>query len=387
MRINELALKAGRQLQSPQTGLIHFCYENKSSRDTIPTLENVAFALALMRSRMSDQVLEGKAILEKLLAFEVGGNFPVYLHQFPACHDWKMPERLSPYFYWIVREFGSVLGSLKNQLEPFIRPPQLNLSPQSAADWAELCIAAQMAERLDLLQEAAQHWNSALGLYTGPSFRRSQEEGQPALSLLDLMMGEWTGHFSRRALQFHPLHLRASIIQPAQVTAGNDPVFILKSESEVPLYIAWGSSEQLHTFTLAKKHLHLVGDEIFFSEEVPEEENYELAFYLNVHPDHQILFNGKKASAFRLEDEVRIESKEMTITLRFLPGQGKGQFFGHLMRGNRPSQLESGVYDWKIALRTISREKHFSLRLQQKLDYRQPHPLHADHYPHKELPL
>lgn len=373
MHAHELALKVGRQLQSPLTGLVHLCYEEEGSRDTIPVLENVAFALALLRTRKSEQVLEAKAILEKILAFEVEGNFPIYLHDYPTCRDSWIIKRLSPYFFWAVKDFGAVLGSLKARLERFVLPPNLSITPQSAADWAELCIAAQMAGQAEILQQAADQWNKHLCLYVGPSLKRPQEGGEPALSLLDLMMGEWTGKFSQRALKFHPLQLRASLIQPATVTARDEPYVVLESDGELPLYIAWGDHQQLHTFALAKKHLRIEGNTIIFPEEVPEEgdKSYELSFYLNVHPDHQITFGGKRASAFQLQDEICIESNVLTLRFHL---EGKGQFFGHLMRGNRPSQLKKDVYDWKFAIRTISREPHCSLTLRQTLDYRQPLP-------------
>ena len=85
----------------------------------------------------------------------------------------------------------------------------------------------------------------------------------------------------------------------------------------------------------------------------------ELAFYLNHHPDHQILINGKKATTFVPGDQVEIISKGMRITLSFSVESGKGKFFGHLLRGNRPRQLHGtkfDAYDWKIALRTLERD-------------------------------
>ena len=67
MRINTLALNMGRKLQKKQTGFVHCCKESEDfvTHDTIPSLENALFALSLFRSRLADNVLEGKALIEK----------------------------------------------------------------------------------------------------------------------------------------------------------------------------------------------------------------------------------------------------------------------------------------------------------------------------------
>src|SRR5438105_2193850 len=91
----EMALSAGRNWQSPQTGYVQYCYniQDESRHDTIPTLENVLFAYALMRSRLADNINEAKDLLNRLLFFQnkendaSHGNFPIYLHEFPFCKD------------------------------------------------------------------------------------------------------------------------------------------------------------------------------------------------------------------------------------------------------------------------------------------------------------
>src|SRR5580693_298520 len=106
----ELNLAAGRKAQSPQTGYIHLNYETDERHDTIPLLENFCFALALLRSRLSEHVLEAKALLEKLLSFEVDGNFPIYLHDFPQCKDRSLGLSLLPIFHWALADFKVALG-------------------------------------------------------------------------------------------------------------------------------------------------------------------------------------------------------------------------------------------------------------------------------------
>jgi len=114
----DLNLQAARKRLSPQTGWVHHCYESEGTRhDTIPLLENLCFALALFRSRLSDDILQGRQLLEKLLAFEVQGEFPIYLHEYPTIRDRGSSLDLLPALLHIQKEFGIVLGEgLQKQL-------------------------------------------------------------------------------------------------------------------------------------------------------------------------------------------------------------------------------------------------------------------------------
>jgi hypothetical protein len=122
----EMSVKSGRNRQSRQSGLLHYCYQLRGEEPhlTIPLVENVLFALALLRSRYSENVIEAKGILERLLHFQnrqegiAQGNFPVYLHAFPKCDDKFLGAHLAIPFYWMLNEFSHVLGSeLKKRLE------------------------------------------------------------------------------------------------------------------------------------------------------------------------------------------------------------------------------------------------------------------------------
>ena len=120
-QLTDFALEAGRKWQSPQTGFIHYChYVAPSDRqDMIPTRENFLFALALLRSRVAENVAEAKLLLERLLSCQgPTGNFPVHLHESPYCYDRWHGASLLATFHWIIHDFHSVLGSeLLNQLK------------------------------------------------------------------------------------------------------------------------------------------------------------------------------------------------------------------------------------------------------------------------------
>src|SRR4029078_10207047 len=108
----ELNVRAARKRQSPQTGFVHHCYEAEEERhDTIPLFENFCFVLALLRSKKSENMIEGLELLQKLLAFEREGHFPVYLHEYPYCKDRLLASRLLPLVTLIATEFRPILDS------------------------------------------------------------------------------------------------------------------------------------------------------------------------------------------------------------------------------------------------------------------------------------
>ena len=119
------ALLAGQQLRSKQTGYVHFHYGHvQPPFETIPLIENALFVLALLRSRIVEKMQEGMLLLKGLLGFQVHsqdenlGNFPLYLHQYPQCNDSTVALQLLAPFYWMMVQFGHVLGgSLRDALE------------------------------------------------------------------------------------------------------------------------------------------------------------------------------------------------------------------------------------------------------------------------------
>lgn len=427
-----LALKTGRFLQRKQTGFIHLCYESEDllTHDTIPILENALFALALFRTRMTDQVLEGKALIEKLLKFEVEGNFPIYLHQFPKMEDPYLGLRIIPILFWILADFSSVIGGLKKELEECMHRivlkahllpilPQwakgrllalegkIGAPPQKLQEWEEMLISLQMAEKkgadagvTDLLEQACSLWHQELFLYIGPCLRRQQQGGEVEPSLFDLFLSEWQNRFSSRDL--HKVDLFGALIRPLSFTPSFEkrigPYIRFDQEAECPFFMAWKGEEITHTFVLAKRHLRVEGNgeklTLQYPEELPEsdEKSFELNFFLNHHEDHAIFVNGKKATLFHLGDQVEIRSRGVNIQLLF--SAEEGAFVGHIMRGNRPSQKSCkgenrfAAYDWRLLLRTLERPIHTSIQVQilvQQTPESQPlFPLHASHCLHTE---
>lgn len=376
----------GRQLQKKQTGLIHYCYqsEDPSSHDTVPIYENALFALALFRSRLSDHVLEGKKIIEKILHFEKNGFFPTYLHDYPSIHNTHLILHLLPVFYWVRTDFAHVIGELKEKLEESMErmlKNAKNLSlpawgklrleafegkaqalPQSANDWGEALISLQIAEKKgenidSFIQNISELWDPALSLYIGPKKEAQQEEHYPKLTLLDLFICEWQKKYPARAKIQRPVHLRGVLIRPRELYFEEKPIPCVQihPSEEWPFMIAWDD----HTFVLAKKGVEISGTaEELICLPSPEGDEMKVSGYLNYHPDHEILVDGGKATTFKLGETVEIRSKGLTILLTFHAEDG--QYFGHILRGNRPGQIscvgkeQFASYDWRIALRAVT---------------------------------
>ena len=435
MQTISYAINAGRALQKEQTGLIHYCYQSNDgvTHDTIPTIENGCFALALFRSRLADNVLEGKAIIEKLLSFEQEGHFPVYLHEYPDITDTLQGLRLLPILFWLLADFShviekSLVAKMHRSVDQIISSAKkidlpkwaearldalngkIGSMPESVHEWGEALINMQIAEKqgacIDSVIEAVfTHWHGVLHIYTGPALRRHHEGGEPELTLSDLFLSAWQKEFPKRAERLRPIHLRGAIIRPLketpQLSEKADPFVRFDSEEESTLFIAWQGSEKTHTFVFCKKNMTVTGEEsefiAHFPEEISDKEDklIEMNFFVDYHKDHEIFIEGEKATTFQMGQEVEIRCKEGSIKLT-ITGEN-GRFFGQIMRGNRPSQhipksekLFSAL-DWRIGVRTISREEDASIRVRVKQSFHQrvqespqPLPLHADHCPHTE---
>ncbi|EFB42522.1 hypothetical protein [Parachlamydia acanthamoebae] len=273
----EQAVARGRSLQSPQTGFVHYFYHaQEAMHQTIPIVENGYFILALMRTKTIENIKEAKELLDRILIFQnQSGNFPIYLHEFPNCKDRYLGAHLLPIFYWMLKDFHTILGQdLKNRLIESTtalalytlvaheeKPGPYHLSLKCAAAWIALGewlnlphledAGNQLLETLRLkgitqawgdphylgeilasLQmvypEIAsspwdflwhyilETWHSSTACYTGPARRVYQAEFQPQGSLYDLYLGYFETHFSQRQTDGYPYELLASLIQPSE---------------------------------------------------------------------------------------------------------------------------------------------------------------------------
>lgn len=318
--LSEWALAAGRNLQNKQTNYIHYHHgEHNQEHYTIPLLENTLFALALFRSRLVEQIQEAKVILKGLLAFqnfmleETYGNFPLYQHNFPNCNDSTIALQMLAPFYWILKQFGHVLGSdLKASLEHSanmalefsIKNGELKNQSYalavrlSAAQYAFGCLWGRLdwqqkgIDDLNLLSEkqldgwySTTHlgdilvglqmvylslsnspwdklwkqlentWDFKTGTYVGPCVREWQDGDEPQAHLYDLFAGYFSEAYSKRAMVCRPYHLQGILIQPTLDKFENVPNHITQGILKEQKWETVFSENKSYTL-LEKKGFH-----------------------------------------------------------------------------------------------------------------------------------
>jgi hypothetical protein len=283
-QIIEWAINSGRKRLSSQTGFVHHFYHSESEevQHTIPLVENALFVLALFRSRLSDNILEAKNLLDRLLSFqclegESKGNFPIYLHEYPHCKDRFLGAHLLPTFYWIFKQYQSVLGAqltakLEKAMEGLLKhcltnvqekPPSTHILIKIAASsqaigsliknkefeeeggrllsllreqinphaWVisahlgDFCVALQMLypslakSPWNLFWDyLSQTWHRKACCYVGPALKELQNKQEPQTTLYDLFMGYFSKTFSQRVLEDHSLHLQGALLQQSEDT-------------------------------------------------------------------------------------------------------------------------------------------------------------------------
>lgn len=392
--LEKMALSSARKRLSAQTGFIQ-------DRDAISILENFLYAYALFRSRTVENICEGKAILEKLIAFEVKGNFPLYLHEFPKCLDPKFSSNFLPPIFYLFRDFSSVLGeeltdklsSLSERIVRFLEKDPtgsksangrltaflgifdpLSWIPKTPEEWGEYCVCAQMAQ-VDVATQAP-IWNSFLSTYIGPARERQQDGYSPQVSFLDFFMTPC----SERAFVESQVPLKAALVHPWTTrgpSSQEKPYTVLIEESQRQCFtLYWRNSQQVHSLVLESKK----GSWCFaptlqgwiatyqYDLEIPhEDESMEWAFYLNESLDHVVRIDTVAATLFHPNQEVSIRSGAMYISFHVETDPSEGSWTGHILRGDRSFQrattLPYGGYDKKIAWRTLRRQPQATVKI------------------------
>lgn len=422
-KIVELALQAAKRRLSPQTQFIHFFPDDPFSmrQDTIPSAENFFYALSLFRSKLVENIQEAKFLLERLLPFEVKGNFPVFLHEYPICRDRELSAHLLPVFFYLLKDFSFAMGEgLQDKLESAVERSLISLAllqakgqlsmtaewkikayqgnfdpscirPRTPSEWAGYWTACQMMpswprEAGEKLHEI---WDFARGVFIGPSKERIQYKTEPAVTLFDLFMGEYSQRFTKRSLREHPCHLRASVIHPfpdslKKIQGEHGPYQVLITpENRQSFTLYWGDDQETHSFVCEAKRgsfeIQKTEEGYFlrylFDEQLPsEEEDVELAFYVNESQDRRITVNGARSTVFHLGDLISIQSSSLTLELILSKEDPEEQWIGHLSKANRSFQSYKEnsyeCFDWKIGLRTLHRKarSHLSIGLKIKTD-------------------
>lgn len=385
----DLALHAARERLSSQT---HFVHE----QDAIPVLENFYYALALFRSKTAENIQEGKALIARLLPFAVGGNFPVYLHEYPRCIDNELSSEVLPPLFYLLKDFSSVLGEelltslkdIQNKIVHYLqaKSPISNAAksrllaflgefaldswePEGPSALAQWCICAQMMGLS--IDKVAKQWDPQRACFVGEAAIRYQEGMESAVTILDLYMGQYYQKWSHRALEPSVVHMRAAIIQQMEdksIEAFKSPyTLIIEKEKRQCLTLYFGDSSCTHSLVVEAKKgkWESISEEeglvtlVYEPEETfpAEEESQECAIYVDAHPSLSLQVLGAKATTYRANEEVTIDSSFCKIGIAFR-GEA-GEWIGHILKGNRSYQKKTegySAYDWKLGWRTLRRE-------------------------------
>ena len=261
----------------------------------------------------------------------------------------------------------------------------------------------------DFWDHVLQTWDPKIGSYTGPAMQEFQVQGEPQVTAYDYFLGSLTKSFSARAKVLHPVALQAALIQdwneeivpqsPGKrlfdsLSFGN----ISGSVQEVknpydpnlhkgfsPLRLLWGNLEQANSFLCQGGNVlrmdYKVSDGVdclFHIKGAPDteerEKNRDVQFFVNLHEDLKILVNGSPSTTFRFGETVTLEDAQARVSLTFTLDEGKGDFLGHIMRGNRPCQIAAkgkerfSAYDYQIFLRTIRRKEPCQIKVHLKIE-------------------
>lgn len=477
-KYQKLALHAGRERLSQQTGFLHHHYHIEGVAQAIPLLENFLFAYVLFKNRSVESIQEGKELLQKLLhfqCFDSKGNFPLYLHEYPSCSDPLLSTQLLPIFFWILEQFGTVLGAdLYKKMERAVRAAvehALKVADESFfsyryrlklasslmalgkllkeeafyrsglqplekcalknphADWfspgriGDILIALQMNPELfsespwkDFWKQLFTTYEPSIAAYIGPCVQNYYWKASPQPTLYDFFMASFKRlkTLPERLTRDSILQLHAALIQPQDVSfsekessvhlagsfedtkwslcrsqppffistldhTGNKedclwkgilPMQLLAGESEnfISLVAQGGNYRQLTT-RIEMPDI-LLDYELSTAVDVEhKEEKRELVLSLTRDKEVSLMVNRKRSNTFKCGDAITIHYQKRSIRLMFSLLEGEGRFIGHIMPGNRASQLalkngnRFNAYDWQFFLRTLSRTSHCRIRL------------------------
>lgn len=472
------ALEAGRERVSEQTLFLHHHYHLEGAAQAIPLFENFLFAYTLLKNRSAESIQEGKELLEKLLHFHPlqegvsKGNFPLYLHEYPFCGDPLQSTQMLPVLYWILEQFGSVLGAslcekiagaarcalshaltvagesffsyrhklklsssliafgrlfndrdLENKGDELLKKGALETTH---SDWfspgrlGDILLSLQLNHSSladspwrDLWNHLCITYDFSTSLYCGPCLQNYYWKGLPQLTLYDYFMASFRGVIPDRLSQDSILQLHAGLIQadsnqlPDIVSTGlftgsvegkqwsvySEPSFSVSTLEHVgnkqdclwkgiiPMQLLLGDSEEVISIAAQggnyrelKTQIEFPGIQLDYelSECVDvddKEEKREVILSVTKGEQVKIFVNHARSNTFKCGDVVEVNFKHQKISLTFEILEGEGRFIGHIMPGNRASQLalkngnRFNAYDWQLFLRTLARTDSCRIRV------------------------
>jgi len=372
MKTTDLAYAAGKKRQSARTGFVH-------DAEIVPIYDNFCYVYALLSQRKAEMIIEAKALLIRLLAFQAPeGNFPTAMHDFPRCYDRFLGLKIAPLLMRALTGYGQVLGveckektevGLKKILDSYSEmdlPPLwqfryqvcLNQSPLPievpSSDIWEYWVSSQF-----LNTPTCDFYHQGLGY--APLLSAAQDHLEPVPHLVEWACASAAGVFSPRLLKDNPAQVQLAALEKVELTTSHTDSSLLSTD---PFKLYWKGG-LLHSLILIADQPKITADtvtvELTTLPEFAREDLYEVAFFCDASPETKIEIGGHRGTIFTLGESVEILTPSFKCTLKFELISGTGDFCGHIVRSNRPGQigcvgpLQHESFDWKIGLRTLRR--------------------------------
>ena len=221
-------------------------------------------------------------------------------------------------------------------------------------------------------------------------------------------MSYFTRHYTSRVKKLESCFLRASLLHPTEdifegihskeyfkgmhhghqwdlikhsewactLLEMKEPINPSHIKTFIPFRLVWAGSSLVHSLICQSYHARRIEyrfdletssfDLMFYLDEnhdlVDREKQKEIFFYLDFDPTFQIKVDELSSSTFKIDQTLTLHLINRRLSISFELIEGDGQFLGHIMRGNRPSQISVKgenrftSYDWIFFLRSVRRQ-------------------------------
>lgn len=253
-------------------------------------------------------------------------------------------------------------------------------------------------------------WHKTSKAYCGPGWHEYQRDIDPQQTLYDYFLGYFSGRCSYRSFLNHPVLLQAALVHPSndelyeieyplkisgeiegvhwQAQQNDDYAISLLEKPKGSSHIAekalhclkllWGGNCNVHSMVFQPTEADSVSIErnestiafyITLKPIVPNEKNQEVSFFVDRADPLKIKVLRNPSTTFRMGEKIELSDDTLNMALSFHLHEGDGEFFGHIMPGNRPSQMDLkgarrfNAYDWQLFIRSIRRDENCVIKV------------------------
>lgn len=399
----KMALAYARSRQSSHTQWIHLSHQSLDSWETIPIFENLCFVIALFRSHVVANTLEGRELLEKILAFQIRfgkhqGLFPRYLHEYPhinrrgylisivlalATLHWQHRQLLQPQLQQALKDsLDTFLEALQKQtwvhiLSLLIRALRreeiekeffLNLRPTSVRECIYLLHLTQILflqkhpAAVEMFHHVTSYWSKELHAYIGPLEKERYQSSEEPISLFHFFMEQITDiepKMSPALVHLHAslLYFKEEVPTPIQTLPKLHPHWkIEKSDnllwqictmlpqqscSGFHLFRIIWQDEIIHT-ALCQQLLRMNYEKVDTVESLltfEEIPEYGVEIYFRKTKKTKVYSRGKRATCFHAGEWITIDTGNKKVCLQFVSVKAEPSV-ATLSMHHRPAELQ-----------------------------------------------